>query len=338
MSNKAEYDKSVSDLTIINNYISFRTCEVNGQINNLGKNNFEISACQRKITLRDNKKTFVDGYLACQDSVNAGPKILSGTLTNATLIEQGDNEATHPNESVYELSLRSQGESYVRELVYELTLPLINNDVGVTITKVELKSAKTGTYACAQSLAPTQTDTTKKVFLITCRAVDGGYQMGINGDTSQFSTSLKFWVSTIAATGEGTLKFLSGKYSIASVGGTEKPLTRINGVTTGTLKYTAALVDPRDLTVELDTLTDTSSTNIPVQAKFNKLINRSTISMNDFVISDNASASNLACTNAPDADNNLRTICTIDLEPNETTGTSNITVDFPAAKVKDYTR
>lgn len=325
-------------MTIINNYISQRACEVNGQINNLGKNNFEISACQRKITLRENKKTFVDGYLACQDSVNAGPKILSGTLTNATLIEQGDNEATHPNESVYELNLRSQGESYVRELVYELSLPLVNNDVGVTITKVELKSSKTGNYACAQTLAPTQPDTTRKIFLITCRAVDGGYQMGVNGDTSQFSTSLKFWVSTISFTGEGTLKFLSGKYSIASVGGTEKPLTRINGITTGTIKYTAALVDPRDLTVELDTLPETSSTNIPVHAKFNKLINRSTISINDFVLSDNVSSSNLVCTNAPDADNNLRTICTIDLEPNDPAVTTNITVDFPAAKVRDYTR
>jgi hypothetical protein len=90
LSNKAEYDKSVSELAIINSYITLNTCETGGQLTTLGKNNFEIAACERKITLRTNKTTFINGYTACQASVDAGPQILSGTVTNSNLIEQSD--------------------------------------------------------------------------------------------------------------------------------------------------------------------------------------------------------------------------------------------------------
>lgn len=94
LSNKAEYTKSVADLIVINNYITLNACEGNG----FGKTNFEIAACERKITLRNNKTDFVNGYAACQASVDAGPNIRLGSVTNSTLIEQADGENTHFNE------------------------------------------------------------------------------------------------------------------------------------------------------------------------------------------------------------------------------------------------
>lgn len=342
--NRAEYDKSVSDLAILNSYITLNTCEINGQLATLGKTNFQITTCQRKITLRNNKQTFINGYTTCQASINAGPRILSGAVVNdagstfRTLIEQEYGENTHLNESVYNLSMRAQGESYVRELVYELSLPVVNNEVGVTVTKAELSSAKAGTYACAQTLSPTQTDATKRVFLITCRATDGGYQMGVTDNNAAFTVSLNLSVSVITGTGEGTLKFLSGKYSILPAGGTESALTRLYSITQGTLKYVLAYVDSRDLTVTLEAQSNTSSTTIPVRAVFNKLIDIASVTSDDFVLSDNVVSSNLICSNSTDDNNGLRTICTLDLEPTNPSGAADITIDFPAAAAKDRTR
>lgn len=341
--NKPEYDKSIADLAILEEYITLNACESDGQINTLGKNNFEIAACQRKLTLKASKKTFVDGYNSCQSSINAGPRILSGSVindagaTDRTLIEQSEGEDMHLNESVYSLSLRAQGESYVRELVYELSLPVVNSDVGIKITKAEMSSIKSGTYACSQNLAE-QADATKRVYLITCRATDGGYQMGVGDDNAPFTANLNLSVSTISATGEGTLKFISGKYSLLKAGGEEKPLTRVTNITSGVLKYVMAFVDPRDLTVNLVAQNNTSSTVIPVRAEFNKLVDIASVSTDDFVLSDNVSASNLLCSNVADNENGLRTICTIELEPSDTSVGADITVDFAAGSAKDKTR
>jgi hypothetical protein len=96
------------------------------------------------------------------------------------------------------------------------------------VTKADLTSSKTGTYACSQTLSPTQPDVTKQVFLITCRAVNGGYQIGLNGNTATFATKLNLSVSSISNTGTGTLKFLSGKYSVVATGGDEKLFTKIS--------------------------------------------------------------------------------------------------------------
>lgn len=99
-----------------------------------------------------------------------------------------------------------------------------------------------------------------------------------------------------------------------------------------------AYVDPRDLTVTLDAQGNTSSTTIPVRAVFNKLIDISSVTSDDFVLSDNVTSSNLSCTNSTDNDNGLRTICTLDLEPTNPNGAADITIDFPAAAAKDRTR
>jgi hypothetical protein len=326
LSNKAEYTKSVADLAIINNYITLNSCQENGQ--NIGKNQFEIAACQRKFTLRNNKKSFVDGYLACQASVDAGPQILSGTVTNSTLLEQSEGEDMHYNESVYTLQMKAQGESYVRELVYELTLPLENNEVGVIVSKADLTSSKTGTYACAQTL-------------ITCRSVDGGYQVGLNGNTATFATKLNLSVTSISRTGTGTLKFLSGKYSVVATAWEEKPFTKIsNTIAPGNISYTMAFVDTRDLTAEIIAQENTSSPTIPVQVSFNKLIHIPSISFSstDFVISNNANPSNYKCINTPDNDGGMHTICSFDLTPKNQLIAADITVDFPAGAAQDKTR
>lgn len=336
-SNKAEYTKSVADLVVINNYITLNACEGNG----FGKTNFEIAACERKITLKKNKTDFVNGYAACQASVDAGPNIRVGSVTNTTLIEQAEGENTHFNEWVYTLTLRAQGEAYVRELVYELTLPLTNNELGVTITKADLSSSKTGTYACAQTLAPTQPDPTKQIILITCRSTDGGYQVGLNGDTTAFTTKLNLYVSTISNTGSGTLKFLSGKYALERIGGVEKPFTKISAaVQPGTVSYTMAYVDTRDLTAEIVAQENTSSPTIPVQVVFNKLIHIPSISFSstDFKLSNNVNASNYKCFNTPDSEGSLRTICSFDLTPKNQAVAADITVDFPAGAAQDKTK
>ena len=66
------------------------------------------------MTLLNNKQTFVTGYNACQASVDAGPRVLTGAVltdsgtTSRALIEQDTNEDMHLNESVYSLTFRSQ--------------------------------------------------------------------------------------------------------------------------------------------------------------------------------------------------------------------------------------
>jgi hypothetical protein len=112
--NKEEYDRYITEISALSNYIALNACEVNGQINNMGKNQFEIAACQRKINLRRNKLDFTSGYEACQNSVIAGPRIISGVITadvgttSRTLIEQDENEDMHLNESVYAVTIKGQ--------------------------------------------------------------------------------------------------------------------------------------------------------------------------------------------------------------------------------------
>ena len=103
-------------------------------------------------------------------------------------------------------------------------------------------------------------------------------------------------------------------------------------------KYIMAYVDPRDLSVDLLTQANTSSTTIPVKAVFNKLINISSVSLDDFVITGEVTPTNLDCTNSTDADNALRTVCSIDLEVDDIKNPATITVDFPAGKAQDKTR
>lgn len=182
---------------------------------------------------------------------------------------------------------------------------------------------------------------TKQVFLITCRSTDGGYQVGLNGDTTPFTTKLNLYVSTISNTGAGTLKFLSGKYSLARTGGVEKPFTKISAtVQPGTVSYTMAYVDTRDLTAEIIAQENTSSPTIPVQVAFNKLAHIPSISFSstDFVISNNASASNYKCINTPDNEGSLHTVCSFDLTPKNQAVAADITVDFPAGAAQDKTK
>ncbi len=339
-SNKAEYEKSVTDLAALNSYITLNTCEVGGQINS-SLSSIQIAACQRKLNLRKNKLDFTTGYAACQDSVNAGPRVLSGAVltdsgaTSRTLIEQDEKEDMHLNESVYALNFRSQGDAYIKELTYEMTLSATNGHSDINVTKAEISSTRTGTYACSQTEV-TQTDVAKKVYTITCRAVGDGYQTTIDGN-GDFTVNLNLSVSTIIATGAGTLKFTGGKFA-NTTNGTEKPLSRVPNLTPGSLKYIMAYVDPRDLSVDLLTQANTSSTTIPVKAVFNKLINISSVSLDDFVITGEVTPTNLDCTNSTDADNALRTVCSIDLEVDDIKNPATITVDFPAGKAQDKTR
>ena len=81
-SNKTEYDNTVAKLAILNNYIVLNKCEKDGQINTLGKNDFEIAACQRKLNLRKNKTDFTTQYLACQESTKAASQVVSVSASN----------------------------------------------------------------------------------------------------------------------------------------------------------------------------------------------------------------------------------------------------------------
>ena len=218
-----------------------------------------------------------------------------------------------------------------------MAISATNGNPDVNVTKAELSSSRTGSYACSQNLAATQTDTNKKIYTITCRAVGDGYLTMVDGVSDNFDIKLNLSVSTIVATGQGTLKFVGGKFSTTPTGA-ERDITRISGITTGVLNYTMAYVDPRDLTVELIAQTNTSSTTIPVRAAFNKLIKTSTVSIEDFVITGDVSATNLQCSNTTDTDNALRTICNIELEVNNITDATTITVDFPSGSAQDYTR
>ncbi len=338
--NKAEYEKSVTDLNALNSYITLNTCEVDGKINS-ALDSIQISACQRKLNLRKNKLDFTTGYAACQDSVNAGPRVLSGSVltdsgaTSRTLIEQDDKEDMHLNESVYALNFRSQGDSYIKELTYEMTLSATNGNADVNVTKAELASSRTGTYACSQ-VETAQPDAAKKVYTITCRAIGNGYQTTVDGN-GDFTVNLNLSVSTIINTGEGTIKFTGGKFANTPTG-TEKPLTRVPNLTPGSLKYVMAYVDTRDLSVDLIAQANTSSTTIPVKAVFNKLINISSVSLDDFVITGEVTPTNLDCTNATDEQNSLRTVCSVDLEVDDIKNPTTITVDFPAGKAQDKTR
>jgi hypothetical protein len=343
-SNKAEYEKSVADLIALNSYITLNTCEASWLINNLGKNDLEIASCQRKINLRKNKTDFTAGYVACQESVNAGPRVLSGSIVadtgsnSRTLIEQGEGEDMHLNESVYALNLRSQGEGFIKELSYEMTLSTTGGSPDVNITKAGLSSSRTGLYACSQNLSPTQpTDANKKSYIITCRAVGDWYETMLENQVSNFTINLNLFVSTITNTNEGTIKFLWGKFSTTS-SGTEKEFTRVNGITTGVIKYIMAYVDTRDLTVELLAQPNTSSTTIPVRAVFNKLIKESSVGTEDFVVTGWVTPTNLECININDTDNTLQTICTIELEIEDIQNATTITVDFPAGAAQDKTR
>lgn len=252
-----------------------------------------------------------------------------------TLIEQDEKEDMHLNESVYALSFRSQAESYIRELTYEMTLSASSGQSDIHVTKAELSSDRTGSYACSQTEV-SQTDVTKKVYTITCRASGDGYNSYVDGN-GEFSVKLNLSVSTILATGEGTIKFTGGKFANTPTG-TEKPFTRVPNLTAGVLKYVMAYVDARELSVDLIAQENTSSTTIPVKAVFNKLINSASVSLDDFVLTGEVTPTNLDCTNSTDAENALRTVCSVDLEIDDIKSPTTITVDFPAGKAQDKTR
>lgn len=162
--------------------------------------------------------------------------------------------------------------------------------------------------------------------------------MGLDNDNTPFVVNLDLSVSNILATGEGTLKFVSGKYTNTKDSTEEKPLTRISNVTEGTLKHVMAFVDTRDLTVDIIAQSNTSSTTIPVRAEFNKLVDIASIGNEDFIVSDNAIGGNLICENIADATSGLRTVCTLDIEPNDIRVAADITIDISAGSVRDKTR
>lgn len=216
-----------------------------------------------------------------------------------------------------------------------MTLSASNGQPDINVTKAELSSERTGSYACSQVEVP-QPEVTKRVYAITCRAAGPGYQILEDGK-GDFGVRLNLSVSTITANGEGTLKFTGGKFAITP-NAIEKPLTRIPSLTPGIIKYVMAYVDTRDLSVELNAQTNTSSTTIPVKAVFNKLINISSVSLDDFVIDGEVTPTNLNCINTTDAENALRTVCSLDIEVDDIKKPATITVDFPAGKAQDKTR
>ncbi len=197
----------------------------------------------------------------------------------------------------------------------------------IHVTKAELSSTRTGVYGCSQNEV-VQNDATKKIYTITCRAIGNGYLTMVDGN-GEFTINLNLSVSTISATGEGTLKFTGGKF-VTTTAGEEKAFTRLPNIVPGTIKYSMAYVDPRDLTVDIEAQSNTSSTTIPVKAVFNKLINIASVSLDDFVITGEVSPTNLDCTNSTDTENSLRTVCSIDLEVDDIKNPASITVDFPA--------
>lgn len=81
----------------------------------------------------------------------------------------------HLNKDVYKVDFRAQDVSYIRELRYEIALSATNSLSDINITKSELTSDRSGSYGCSMSPTADQTNTTKKVYTITCRAVDDGY-------------------------------------------------------------------------------------------------------------------------------------------------------------------
>jgi hypothetical protein len=58
--NKNNYNKALADSIIINSYITLNNCE-----SNEGKIDVEIAACQRKLTLRNEKKVMIESYELC---------------------------------------------------------------------------------------------------------------------------------------------------------------------------------------------------------------------------------------------------------------------------------
>ena len=180
----------------------------------------------------------------------------------------------------------------------------------IHVTKAELSSTRTGVYGCSQNEV-VQNDATKKIYTITCRAIGNGYLTMVDGN-GEFTINLNLSVSTISATGEGTLKFTGGKF-VTTTAGEEKAFTRLPNIVPGTIKYSMAYVDPRDLTVDIEAQSNTSSTTIPVKAVFNKLINIASVSLDDFVITGEVSPTNLHCTKSTDTDDALCVVCSIDL-------------------------
>jgi len=231
-SNKAEYEKSTTDLIVLNSYIAANNCDTVGTSNTL--NNFQVSSCQRKINLKKNKTDFVNGYTACQESINAGPRVLSASVltdsgsTSRALLEQDEKEDMHLNEKVYKVDFLAQDVSYIRELRYEMTLSATNSTPDINVPKIELKSNRSGSYACSQAPLENQTDVTKKIYIITCRAVGDGYKTFINND-GKMSVYLDLSVSTILSSGQGNIKFLGGKFSTTPTN-TERDISRIANV------------------------------------------------------------------------------------------------------------
>jgi len=134
--------------------------------------------------------------------------VLSGNVStdsgasHRTLIEQEENEDMHVNESVYSLSLRSQGEAYIKELNYEMTLSATGGNPDINVTKAELSSTRSGTYACSKNEMTTGENVTDKKYTITCRAVGDGYQTMVDGESTNFNINLDLSVSTILSSGQ----------------------------------------------------------------------------------------------------------------------------------------
>lgn len=237
------------------------------------------------------------------------------------------------NEKVYKVDFLAQDVSYIRELRYEMALSATNGVTDINIPKVEIKSNRSGSYACSQAPVENQTDTTKKIYIISCRATGDGYKTFINND-GKVTVYLDISVSTILESGQGTIKFIGGKFNTSPTN-PERDISRLTDVNSGTLTYTKAFVDERDLTVELSSQNKTSSTTIPVKAIFNKLINQSSVTKSDFVLTGGVTMTNLSCSSATDQDNSLRTVCIASLKVNNTKKPATITVDFPKDKAED---
>ena len=98
------------------------------------------------------------------------------------LLEQDEKEDMHLNKDVYKIDFQAQDVSYIRELRYEMALSATNGTSDINITKIEVNSDRAGSYACSLSPAANQTDMTKRVYTVTCRAVDDGYNTYIDNN------------------------------------------------------------------------------------------------------------------------------------------------------------
>ena len=80
---KNEYEANTDKINTIEEYLLKNNCEVNGQLN-ASKTGTEKSACERKIALKAEKKTFVESYEICQTELKGDDASIDSALSGTT--------------------------------------------------------------------------------------------------------------------------------------------------------------------------------------------------------------------------------------------------------------